>query len=402
MLRRSDMKPASSSETNSIPHVAVCVDQFRSHGRGVMRGIADYVDTYGPWSLFIDPLADSHYPQGRSENWRGEGILTYIEDARRAERLRRTGIPTVELFGYRLDGILPMVAPDDVAVGRLGAEHLLERHFRHFAFCGYKNDLWSHRRHEGFAAALVEAGCSPPTHVSTPRPSTLAEWEHVQQQLTAWIRDLRKPVGLMACSDHHAQRVLDACQRAGLSVPEEVAVVGVDDDEEICRLSNPPLTSVILNSEKAGYEGARLLAKLMAGRGAAGRKPEVLLIPPAGVATRRSTDITAINDPLIANAARVIREKACHGVTVEELLAEFNTSRSVFYQRFHDTLGRSPHYEILRVQLERVKNLLRQSSLPLKTIAEMAGFNNPNYLSVAFKREVGMTPGEFRRQQNGH
>jgi LacI family transcriptional regulator len=226
------------------------------------------------------------------------------------------------------------------------------------------------------------------------------QWEHVQQQLTAWIRQLPKPVGLMACSDHHAQRILDACQRARLAVPEEVAVIGVDDDEEICRLSNPPLTSVILNSEKAGYEGAKLLAKLMRGRGKSG-KPEVFLIPPVGIATRRSTDVTAINDPLIANAARFIRERACRGVTVEELLSEFKTSRSVFYQRFHDTLGRSPHYEILRVQLDRVKNLLCQTTLPLKTIAEMAGFNNPNYLSVAFKREVGQTPGEFRRQQNG-
>jgi LacI family transcriptional regulator len=148
---------------NSLPHVAVCVDQFRSHGRGVMRGIAEYVETYGPWSLFIDPLADSHYPQGRSENWRGEGILTYIEDAKRAERLRRNGIPTVELFAYRLDQILPLVAPDDVAVGRLAAEHLLNRHFRHFAFCGYTGVLWSERRQTGFADALMEAGCPPPT-----------------------------------------------------------------------------------------------------------------------------------------------------------------------------------------------------------------------------------------------
>src|SRR5712675_1477609 len=105
------------------PHVAVCVDQFRSHGRGVMRGIARYVETYGPWSLFIDPLADSHYPQGRSENWHGDGILTYIEETARARRLRASAIPTVELFSYRLDSLLPLVGHDDAAVGRAGAEH---------------------------------------------------------------------------------------------------------------------------------------------------------------------------------------------------------------------------------------------------------------------------------------
>jgi LacI family transcriptional regulator len=360
-----------------------------------MRGIAKYVETYGPWSMFIDPLADSNYPKGRSENWHGEGILTYIEDKPRAERLRRSGIPTVELFAYRTDGLLPLVAHDDVAVGRLAAEHLLGRHFRHFAFSGYDKTLWSDHRERGFLSTLKKAGCAPAHRLSVERPQTLAEWEEVQRQLTAWVRELPKPAGLMACSDHHAQRILDACQRAQISVPEEVAVIGVDNDEEICRLSDPPLTSVILNSEKVGYEGARLLDRIMLGR-SKHRDPPPVLVPPLGVATRRSTEVTAINDPLIANAARAIRERACQGITVEELLEAFSISRSVFYQRFHDALGRSPHYEILRIQLDRVQGLLRQTSLPLKTIAEMAGFNNANYLSVAFKREIGVTPGEYR------
>jgi len=381
------------------PHVALCVDQFRSHGRGVMRGIAEYVETYGPWSLFIDPLADSNYPQGRSENWRGDGILTYIEDRSRAERLLRSGIPTVELFAYRLDSVLPLVAHDDVSVGRMAAEHILGRHFRHFAYCGYADSLWSDRRQQGFVEGLISAGCPAPTCLSVMRPKTLAEWEDVQQHLTAWVRQLRKPLGLMACSDHNAQRILDACQRACLVVPDEVAVIGVDNDEETCRLSDPPLTSVILNSERVGFEGSALLDKLMRGQKRAAGPP--ILIPPLGIATRRSTEVTAINDPLIANAARTIREKACQGVTVDELLKQFGISRSIFYQRFHDSLGRSPHYEILRVQLERVKGLLTQTELPLKKIAEMTGFNGPNYLNVAFKREIGITPGEFRHQHNG-
>ena len=277
---------------------------------------------------------------------------------------------------------------------------MLGRHFRHFAYCGYSDSLWSDRREKGFAEALAKGGCAPPNRFTVERPQTLAEWEAVQQQLTTWVRALPKPIGLMACSDHHAQRILDACQRAGVSVPEEVAVIGVDDDEEICRLSDPSLTSVILNSEKVGYEGAKLLDRMMRGKKkSSDRRP--LFIPPLGVCTRRSTEVTAINDPLIAEAARVIRERGCQGLTVEELLEAFSISRSVFYQRFHDALGRSPHYEILRVQLDRVKNLLRQTSLPLKTIAEMAGFNNPNYLNVAFKREVGSTPGDYRKHENG-
>ncbi len=382
-------------------HVAVCVDQFRSHGRGVMRGIARFVETYGPWSLFIDPLADSHYPRGRSENWRGDGILTYIEDPQRADRLSASAIPTVELFAYRLDRKLPLVAHDDVAVGQMAAEHLLGRHFRWFAFSGYVNTLWSDRRQRGFTEHLTEVGCPPPATLLIQRPETLAEWEEVQQQLTNWIKELHKPVGLMASSDHHAQRILDACQRANVVVPEEVAVIGVDNDEETCRLSDPPLTSVMLDSERVGYEGAKLLNTLMR-RKLKARPAKQMFIPPLGVLARQSTDVTAINDPLVAHAARTIRERACHGLSVDELVRSLRISRSIFYQRFHTALGRSPHYEILRVQLDRVKSLLVQTSLPLKEIAEMCGFNNPNYLNVAFKREMGVTPGEYREQKLGH
>lgn len=386
---------------NGFPHVAVCVDQFSSHGRGVMRGIAQYVETYGPWSLFIDPLADSRYPRGRSEHWRGDGILTYIHDGGRAERLRHSGIPTVEMFAYRNDQKLPLVGHDDRAVGRAAAEHLLERHFRWFAFSGYRNALWVDRRQQGFASFLRQNGCADPASLIIERPGTLAEWEQVQQKLTAWIERLPKPIGLLGCSDHHAQRILDACSRANVVVPEEVAVIGVDNDEEICRLSTPPLTSVILDSERVGYESARLLDSLMR-RKSPGRSRRPLLIPPLGVATRQSTEVTAINDPLIAAAIRRIRERACQGLSVDELVESLNVSRSFFYERFHSALGRSPHYEILRVQLAKVRTLLQQTSLPLKRIAEVAGFNNPNYLSVAFKRELGLTPGEFRNQRNGH
>lgn len=388
-----------SAITSSVPHVAVCVDQFRSHGRGVMRGIAEYVETFGPWSLFIDPLADSNYPEGRSKNWRGDGILTYIESAARAERLRQRGVPTVELFAYRLDGKLPLVANDDMAIGRIAAEHFLERHFKNFAFSGYINTLWVTRREKGFADAIHEAGHREPISLLIRRPKTLAQWETAQQQLTDWIRALPKPIGLMACSDDHAQRILDACQRANVAVPEEVAVLGVDNDEETCRLSNPPLTSVIDDSRRVGYEGARLLDALMRGKIKA-NEAEPIFIPPLGIATRRSTDLTAIEDSVVANATRYIRENAWRGLTVPDLLRKFGISKSALYRRFEDSLGRAPHQEILRVQLDWVKNLLLQTEMPLEKIAELSGFSNPNYLNVAFKRELEMTPGEFRRNRS--
>mgnify|MGYP001765850492 FL=1 len=192
--------------------------------------------------------------------------------------------------------------------------------------------------------------------------------------------------------------LLDACRRLQLTVPEEVAVIGVDNDEETCRLSAPPLSSVKDDGRKVGFEAARLLDELMADPTRRQALPP-LLIPPRGIAVRRSTEVSAVDDPLIALAMRHVREHACNGLRVPDLLAKFNVSRSVLYRRFHDALNRSPHEEILRVQLERAKRLLDESDFTLERIAELSGFQHGEYLSVAFKRELGLTPSEFRRQQ---
>jgi LacI family transcriptional regulator len=364
-----------------------------------MRGIANYVDTHGPWLLLLDPLADSSYPKGRSENWRGDGILTYVQDRPRALRLRRRGIPTVELFGYRDDNILPLVSHDDLAIGRLAAGHLIERNFRHLAFCGYRQASWSDRRRLGFVEHATAAKCPSPNCLSFERRQRFVDRERMEEELVRWLKELPKPVGLMACSDNLAQAILDACLRAKLAVPNTVAVIGVNNDEEICRLSNPSLSSVILNSERVGFEGARLLDKLMRRR----IKPDgisPLLFAPLGVATRRSTEATAVQDRLIADAMRLIQERACHGLSADDLLQHFRISRSTFYDRFHEALGRSPSHEILRVRLDRAKSLLSQTLLPLKRIAEQVGFDDPNYLHAAFKREVGVNPGEYRLQHS--
>jgi LacI family transcriptional regulator len=381
------------------PHVAVCVDTSRSYGRGLLRGIADYVETIGRWSLYIDPHSAGRYGKGWLRDWRGDGILAFIETSALADRFLRSGIPTVELFGHRLDLRLPQVGNDDDAIGRLAAGHLLERQFRRFAYSGYPREGWSERRFRGFAGAVQRTGFSCARFDSERRPPTPAAWERVQQELTAWLRDLARPVGLMACSDRHAQRVLDACRRAGIAVPEEIAVVGVDNDEETCRLSDPPLSSVIDDPRRVGFEAARLLDRLMAGKARPGSGKPVL-VPPLGVATRHSTDVTAVEDRLVAEAMRAIRQGACEGLKVMDLTRACHVSRSVLYRRFQAALCRTPHDEILRVRLDRVKGLLAQTELTLEEIAGLAGFEHSEYLSVAFKRETGLTPGAYRRRAN--
>ncbi len=380
-----------------LPHVAVCVDKARAYGRKVLQGIADYAETVGRWSLHVDPEATGSYSADWLKNWRGDGILAYVESRATARRLRASGIPTVEVFGHDLDLKLPQVGNDDEAIGRLAAEHLMSCRFRHFAFCGYQTERWSERRRAGFEWAITRMGFEVRHFFSARREATLAEVQRDRERLQDWLAALPKPVAIMACSDRHGHRILDAFRRLKVVVPEEAAVLGVDNDEETCRLADPPLSSVKDDARKIGFEAARLLDRLMAGPSReAGSLP--LLIPPLGIAVRRSTDVTAVDDPMIASAMRCIREQACAGLQVADLLKRFHVSRSVLYRRFHDTLNRSPREEIRRVQLERTKRLLDESDFTLERIAELGGFQHSEYLSVAFKRELGLTPGEYRRQ----
>lgn len=374
------------------------MDKSRSYGRRVLRGIANYVELHGPWSLSVDPRASGAYDVRWLKNWRGDGVLAFVEAAPAARRLRASGIPIVELFGHRLDLRLPQVSNDEPAIGRLAAEHLLERQFRRLAFVGYNSLGWSDRRQGGFVERAREAGLTVETFFCDDSGLSLATWERDQRRLTGWLARLAKPVGVMACSDRLGTRVLDAGRQADVAVPEEVAVIGVDNDEETCLLGHPPLSSVIDDAEQIGFAAARLLDEMMAGP-ARGRRQwsTSILIPPIGVATRRSTEVAAIEDAVVARAARLIRERACEGLTVAQLVEELRLSRSLLYRRFKAALGRHPHEEILRVKLDRVKTLLLQTSSSIEEVAARTGFPHPEYLSVTFKREFGVTPARFRK-----
>jgi len=376
------------------PRVAVIVEASLVYGREVLRGIADYMQTHQPWSIFLSPRDYESPAPSWLRSWQGDGVICRATDARLARALARSQVPIVDLNENRDLG-LPRIRSDHVAIGRLGARHLIERGFRHFGFCGFRGQEWSARRRDGFSAAVREAGftCSVCESDWVRRHSR--PWEQERQKLVAWLGTLVKPVGVMACWDLRGQEVLDACRWAAIAVPEVVAVVGVDNDELLCSLCDPPLTSILPNARRIGYEAASLLAELMDGRT---RSPDERVIEPLAVATRQSTDILAINDPDIAVAVKYIRETACSGVTVEEVVRHAAISRSRLERGFHKFLGRTPKAEIRQVQLKRVKRLLDETDLPLAQIARLAGYEHPEYLNVVFKREIGQSPGRYRRQ----
>jgi len=375
--------------------VAVLIETSNAYARGLLQGVVHYIREHRPWSFHLMEQGRGDDPPAWLAGWKGDGIIARIETPRIARAVVRTGLPAVDLSAARLVPTLPWVETDDEAIARLAADHLLERGFKRFAFCGDARFNWSMWRQKHFEARLAVAGYR--CEVFRPRVAG-GNLTSEGREVTDWLEALPKPIGLMACYDIRGQQVLAACRSVGIAVPDDVAVVGVDNDTLLCELASPPLSSVIPNAHRAGYEAAALLDRLMKGE----RVPAAAhLIAPIGIAERQSTDVLAVDDREVAAAVRFIREHACEGIDVNDLLRVVRLSRRVFEQRFQRLLGRTPREEILDVRLRRVKQLLGETDLPLYVVAERTGFEHVEYLSVVFKRETGRTPSAWRKEARG-
>lgn len=380
------------------PHVALIVETSIHYGRQILRGVTRYLRSHPGWSVFLEQRELWTAPPAWLREWRGDGVICRKTTPELAAMLAKAGVPLVDLNDRCpvVEGA-PKIESDHHAIGALAADHLVERGFRDYAFCGFGDQRWSLARREGFVARLRERGHPCEVWESPWTGPRAQSWEREQAQIARWLSSLPLPVGLMACSDMRGQHVLDACQRLDRAVPEEVAVVGVDDDAVLCNLCHPPLSSVVPNPERVGYEAAALLERLMAGQAA---PAEAMRVGPVGVQTRQSSDVLAIDDPAVASALRFIRERAFHGCSMKDVLRHASMSRSLLERKFRQYLGHSPQAEIRSVQLKRVRQLLAESDLALTEIAALAGYAHPEYMSVVFKRETGQTPGQFRAASN--
>lgn len=376
------------------PHVALIIETATAYGRHILHGINRYLRTHQAWSVYLEQHDLNAAPPNWLANWLGDGVISRSTSRALANAVRRGHIAAVDLSDRKKPGGLPRINSNDATIGRLAAEHLRERGLQSLAFCGFAGELWSARRRAGFRAAVAEFGLGCPTFESSWYGPNVPTWENEQAAIGEWLRSLPLPVGVMACNDMRGQHLLDACLRVGLKVPDDVAVVGVDDDEILCELCTPPLSSVVPNADLIGYEAAALLDRLMAG---GTEEPAERFIEPLGLTVRRSSDVLAIDDPAVADAVRFIRENACRGITVADVLRAVPVSRTYLERRFRNYLGRSPQAEIRSVQLKRVRNLLTETDLKLVQVAELSGFAHPEYLSVVFRQATGQTPGQFRR-----
>lgn len=374
--------------------VVVLVESSRAYGRGLLRGIAQYNREQGPWSLYLQPHGLGAPPPPWLQTWQGDGILARICDRTMARAVLRWRRPVVDLRGDLPDSQIPFIGVDNRAVGHLAAEHLLECGLRHFAFCALPPGSARIRiaRRDPFVERIARAGHR--VHVlPDSKKSIPCAWNKQQERLAAWIHRLPKPVGVMACQDDTGLQLLDACRRASVCVPDEVAVVSVDDDELLCNTCSPPLTSIDLNPEQIGFEAAALLDRLMRGK----RPPRgPILVPPRGVVARQSTDLVAVEDAEVAAAVRYIRQYACSGLRVSELLRQLSLSRNVLERRFQQLVGRTPKAEIARVQLAHAERLLAETHLSLDEVAARTGFRDARYLCDVFARRLQITPGAYR------
>ena len=387
--------PARKPRKAAPPKVALLIETSNAYARGLLRGIEDYILAHGPWNVYLGEQGRGDTPPDWLANWDCDGIIARVENEGIARPLAKLGLPLVDVSAPRLVPNAPTVTPDNAAIARLAVQHFTERGFQNFAYCGEARFAWSAARGEAFSLFIRSSGYDCPMYAS---PVSHANSEEEVDKIGQWLRKLPKPVAVFVSYDAHGQRVLNACRRVGLAVPEQVAVLGVDNDELLCALSPPPLSSIALNTQRAGWEAAAMLAVMMKGHKVA---PEIHRIPPLGVVTRLSTDVLAVDDPPLSAALRYIREHACEGIGISDVLHHCPMARRNFELRLKALVGRTPREEITRVQINRVKELLGGTKLSLGEIADRAGFKHVEYMTVVFKRECGQPPSAFRQELQG-
>lgn len=381
------------------PKVALLVETSRSYGRDLLRGVALFARTRSNWSLLHQEMTiDAALPDWMNAS-AISGVIARV-DSHTIDPLRQMRVPIVDVRCRRSFPGVPQVETDDRAVAKLAFEHLWERGFRRFAFCGFQFAHYSEARLRFFRQLVADAGCSlsiyeSPSRRDAPLTSMEQSWLVDAESMSTWLAALSPPTGLFVCNDIRGQQVLNACRTLEVDVPDDVAVIGVDDDDTICPLSDPPLSSVRPNAERVGYRAAEILHALMNGKPA---PPEVEFVPPITVAERLSTKVNAVEDRELARVCRFIREHACEGIDVNDVTEFTSLSRRQLERRFRSELQRTPHEEITAAQLARVTQLLRETSMTLEQITPLAGYSHKERLSAVFKRETGQTPGGYRRQ----
>jgi LacI family transcriptional regulator len=366
--------------------------------RAIARGVGEYIRSHTGWVVLMDPMTKASIES--LQHWNPDGILTSIHLPEIDEIAGISNIPMVGFGSYseEQDGHLPfrIVTSSQTEIGRLAAQYFINKGMRNFAFCGGdETALWCRQRQDGFVEELQKNGHSCDVYqLDCPAPASMPD---AIRSLGNWLEGLPKPTGVFVFFDGWARWVLDACVLQKLQVPQEISVLGVDNDRWLCELSQPRLSSIDPNVMTAGYQAADILNRLMQGENSI---PKLTFVDPSKVEERDSSNYLAFEDPEVAFAVRYIKEHACDPITPTDVLKVTGMSNSTAYRKFMKGIGRSIHSEIQRVQMDRVRELLTTTNLSVTAVAQKAGFENIRYLTKVFRDATGLTPTEFRRAQS--
>ena len=375
------------------PSIAVLVDTATGWGRRLIRGVTSYARKHGPWHLHVEPHGQGEYlrlPPG----WQGDGIIARLSTQRMVDALRKRRLPIVNVSSIDLPHArFPRVTTNYAAVAKLAVGHFAERGYRRFAYVGPLRFGYARTLADAFGRHVgeINAACE---FVDYPQLSTLSRgWTGWRQRLGDWLARVEKPIGILCWATASGAHVIDACRFRGIAVPDDVAVLGGDDDPLICNTTSPPMSAVVTASAQIGHHAAARIERLIAGIRDSG-KPE--LIDPIRITTRQSTDAISIDDLELRQAVTFIRQHAFEPITVDHVADAVPMSRRGLERKFRQRFDRSPLEDIRRIRLSRARELLAESDLPISKVAGMSGFGTPEYLATVFKSEYGITPLRYR------
>ncbi len=394
-----------------LPRVGVRFPDWITFQRGVFDGVIEFMHAHEPWVLEA-PIDSSGElaPTEIDASWRGDGLIVFRYTTAESEAWRKAGIPVVNLSTERLGGPFPSIVPDNAGGGAEAARHLLTLGLRNFAFVGRATPFvddrltglkitrrYSLEREEGFQRELAAAGFTPLSFQLTTTRHTGEVWRELRRLYLEVLGSLPKPCGVFGVDDLLAHGLLQAAQEAGVRVPQDLALVGFNDQSHFCHAATPPLSSVRYPGHAIGLRAAETLFSLMQGR----PSPDghVQRVPVAGVTIRESTNVLMIRDPLVAEAVRLIRKQAATSAPrVGEVADTLGVSSSLLRQRFLDALGVSPKEEVDRARLDIIRHWLTATQLGSGEIASKTGFADAGELRRFFRRSTGQTPQEFRHR----
>ena len=377
----------------AVPHLANFVE-----------GVVDYSKAGEEWTFTTSPAWSGGFPETFAismkslRGWHGDGVIAVITQEADAQVARELPFPVVNLSGTMKDRCgVPRVMVDHEEIGCVAARHFLAKGFRRFAYYGVADTYYGELRQLGFSRVLKESGYDLDQVFLTPaRTDPDMPWIDTLDQLGEWLADLPKPIALLAVNDYRACLVVEQCQRMGIHIPQQIALLGVDDDNVICEHCHPSLSSVSRNGRQVGYQAATLLGSLING---APPPQSDILVTPGIVIQRDSTHITAIENPHVAAAVQLIHDNLGRSFGVNNLLRELGISRRFLERHFRQELGCSPHEYLTQQRIEKAKRLLlRRTDLSIHEIATACGQADPRNFRRSFQRLTGMLPSEYRER----